>query len=536
MTDALPQRNVVAGAVLPPRGGIDMDLTLWLLNRCTVWENKLRPGALPLALSRAGHDVALGQRVGHASAVDPRAATAHGTPIAQVAVNDTIDSPVGALMHEGHVTDEVTYDEYFVPIPVKCIGAPWRAGRAAYTSFWERTLDPSAKDLFAQIVGPSVAEAPGGRVNPAFDEAMLHTYWGLGRKVAFTDAVPSPFADVRMNTRDLCGYYQILREHTERTGRKNVLVGYSQGGTVARYLALLDEHVSAEAPCIHGIVGVQTPFRGSPLASEQNADWIAAELAAALLSIADPAVPGERLGGGPDPRPPEPNLPVSGAGRSTFNALAVLLDTLIHVIRNHPEDEKLVDLLRTTRNWTAGLDGDRGLAFFDLDPSRLEEPGAVLQSITTHPIRRIWCGAVVGTDNRLEEFVRGFASGTAMGRWVEWLARSFLVARLRHAEEEYRRGVMDVGGGRALPLRPAALERLRHDVAEPAALPIEGPAIEPFAHDFVIPSASQVMIEGTETFLGNLVNANASHISGAGLDTHPTTDLELACELLSRMT
>jgi hypothetical protein len=56
------------------------------------------------------------------------------------------------------------------------------------------------------------------------------------------------------------GYHEILQCATAQSGGLNVLIGYSEGGTVARYLALVDEQIAKpEKRCIHSVITVQGP-------------------------------------------------------------------------------------------------------------------------------------------------------------------------------------------------------------------------------------------------------------------------------------
>jgi hypothetical protein len=216
----------------------------------------------------------------------------------------------------------------------------------------------------------------------------------------------------------------------------------------------------------------------------------------------------------------------------------MLLDALIELNKLRPSGDAFLDVLRTARKWISGLNGDDNLAFYDLDPTRLGQDGAVLQSIATHTLRAIWHGAIVGTDDRLEELARGLLAGQGVClRGLEIVARGWLTRRLQRAEDVYRRDVMDIAGGDAArPLRPPALEALRADWAGESPLSADPRGtILPKAHDFVIPSASHAFVEASPLFLGNLVNPDASHLSGARLETHPFTDLDLTCRLLRRM-
>jgi hypothetical protein len=514
-----------------------MNITLWLLNRCVFWDRDV----MSAALVEAGHDVILGQRV-----MPPKGGASAAA--ASVAVNEGRDSPVGALMHEGGPGDQPSYDEYFVPIPLKCIGdlsAP--PGPANAASFWARTRSSNrpGAELFERIVAGSDA---AGRINPCFDPSESSRYWQLSPKKGRSERTPVPtwpFADVRMNTLRGCGYYQILREHTEKTGRKNVLVAYSQGATVARYLAYLDREVFDGEPCIHGLVAVQGALQGSPLALRENADWIAHAVTTIFLSLvggsSDPADQGGAAGHAGAPgdegkavlRGVAERARKAGAdmpgGTSVFAGLATLLDSIVNANGKDEDRRSLIDLLRTTRKWISGLSGEEGLAFRDLDPTRLDQPGSVLHAIASTPSLGAWHGAVVGSDYRLEQFVRGFVESRWSANVLEHLLRPWLTHYLQRAEDTFRNQVMDVAGDGKRQLGPhlAAYRELW--------LRGSGQAAEPRAHDFIIPTASQLLPEGGETFLGNLGNRDASHLSGARLETRPT-DLELTCQLLRKMT
>src|SRR5215471_9602643 len=99
-----------------------MKLTLWFLNRITQWEAD-RPGELAQSLARAKpHDVKLGRRVISIQA-------GNGSPnLLPLAVNEDENCFRGELMHEGYQQraegKRTKYDEYFVPIPLKCLGCP----------------------------------------------------------------------------------------------------------------------------------------------------------------------------------------------------------------------------------------------------------------------------------------------------------------------------------------------------------------------------------------------------------------------------
>jgi hypothetical protein len=68
------------------------------------------------------------------------------------------------------------------------------------------------------------------------------------------------------------GLYELIVEAADKTG-PGVLIGYSQGGLVARFLAYMDELLMPPTKrCIAGVITVQTPNHGSPLANGHPAN------------------------------------------------------------------------------------------------------------------------------------------------------------------------------------------------------------------------------------------------------------------------
>src|SRR5262249_45599799 len=132
-----------------------MKLTLWLLNRITQWEVD-RKGELGEALGASRHDVLLGRRVLSKTPPEP------GTLALEV--NHTQPSFRGELMHEGHqqTVDGVpnAYDEYFMPIPLKCLGKPNydSNGDPQLTAFWKELIIPAKQAEFLRILAPQVSE------------------------------------------------------------------------------------------------------------------------------------------------------------------------------------------------------------------------------------------------------------------------------------------------------------------------------------------------------------------------------------------
>src|SRR4051794_15304144 len=97
-------------------------LNLWLLNRVVGWDKQRLARAL-------GPHVRLGWR--RMKSMAPR----HEPLGPEIFVNAEEESYPGELMHESHIgpgSTHTKYDEYFVPIPVKCVRHP-------RSPFWRQT-------------------------------------------------------------------------------------------------------------------------------------------------------------------------------------------------------------------------------------------------------------------------------------------------------------------------------------------------------------------------------------------------------------
>lgn len=538
-----------------------MNLTLWLLNRVVAWEsdpNLAQP--LQAALAAGGHRVQLGQRV----------AASHPQPLGmarlQVQANSTESSALGELMHEGPLqlgsTQRTAYDEYFVPIPLKCLGAPDYDGDGCpvLPEFWaKRVTDPLKRQALLQIFAPAV--------NPCFEQAGLSKFReaGLGNPAVkptrpLEPAVPpapatdqarpakhlvDEFTDVRLNLSPEFwsgGYYRILAESAARHG-PNVLVGYSQGGTVAQFLAYVDEHLVDETKrCIHGVVAVQAPLRGSTLAMASRAADVAQALHEAVLSVRGQALLRKLF----VPAWLKPVLdPLLVPGKvPTVAQINRAIDIAWQA--NQGGDLGILEVLKTSRKWLSGLSGCKELAFYDLDCSRLGEAGSVLHALHTQPLVATRQGGVAGTCSELTPLAEQLMLDRAPWlRWVRWPLRWGLPLVVGQSERILRERAMDM---MPEPSGGAELRQLRQEwlAGRPGAGPgwrltrlVLGKALRDVAvaklparsGDFVIPAASQVVAGGV--FLRNYVNEDASHLSGATLIDQEPRDLLMVERILA---
>jgi len=467
-------------------------ITLWLLNRVLRWDHKPLIDALSTR-----YDVHLGRRI-----VPGEQPPADSTPTTDVAVNIDEQGAPGELMHEGARTGHTQYDEYFVPIPQKCLG-----GR----DFWN---------------GVSTQEGQR-QVSEAFENLGKRLSQSSGPE-ALKKAVGPHFGDVRLNS---CGpgYYEMLSMAFQSTGRKNILVGYSQGGTVARYLAFLDERVSIpERRCIEAVVTVQSPNRGSPVASADRSTAVSLAIVGILLSL-----PGW--------------LPTTYSFSEIWKYLArassknAILDFVTGILdgelaswpAGRANDHKRA-IWSDARKWLSGLSGLPELAFWDLDPARLSEPGAVLNAINKYPLESIQHGGIVGTDNSMPDIIFTALRGQPWYvRLIAWINSGQIRKLVELPDKIYKNEIMayspntpsDVGQEYTKGITDHVTYRLDRDIPEKA-------------HDFIIPSVSQMLLPVTKVHLGHRVNPYGSHLSGAidWQDGRGRTDEESVVALLRNIT
>ena len=484
-------------------------LALWLLNRVagSDWNRSAMLRALrhPILGLFGGNDVSLGQRA------------------------DLPASEAGILMYEG-----ADADEYFVPITVKCIGDP---ALLAVPSSGSPTLT-SILAFYSHHYGA------GARFPWA-------SYWEAARNPSARRVLP----DVRMVSDIGVGYYRMLQDFTRRNpGCRHVLVGYSQGGLVARYLAYLDEHVFGNE-LIDGVVMLDTPNFGSPLARPANAINVMQSLALVLAGtgqLDEATFPGvaAKLRG------------LASAPRSVDLAwlLDFLDDALTTLVANPHANKKkpgLFSFLATARKWLSGLESvnttpnpvfaHEESAFFDLDLELLPKNGSVLNAVNSYPLEAIKHAAIVGTDNQLDSFIEAAIRMYADGQgWLAGLLGGLLVNKLKKplqgffkiAGDAYKDAMREQGLGAApAPTITARLDdfsrgvessdrrygfRTRFKIAESA-------------HDFVIPSAYQLVEKQTPACLGNWVNRSASHLSGADAKHDGKTSQGYLLEILKQI-
>jgi len=380
--------------------------------------------------------------------------------------------------------DNGTKAEYFVPIPLKCIG-----------NLYDSKSTTKANKTMLKEIAEKYHYFPNSTNGNSLQS--FTRFWE-----------PRPNG-IQMFTKDTKGYYEILRETAP-----NILIGYSQGGLVARYLAFLDEQVFKEN-LIHAVITISAPLYGSPLANPKNQNEIIKGMIEFLTTLL--TFPETRF------RLTVPCL----YNQVTYHGILKLLDSLIIDLRENHEKEHLRRTLESTRKWLGGLSDDIDNAFSDLNIDTMQDSFSVLNLVNKYELQRIFHGAIQSANNDLTPFVECCLTGI-----IGFLAKPFVINRHKSdfdaAGKTYKTKVMKENSFRPDPVVEQKIGDYVHGMQ---ALNILN-----FAHDFIIPTVYQVMSSKNNVFVGNCINQNASHISGSDRKFGPgATNYRFIKQLLGKI-
>jgi hypothetical protein len=468
------------------------EYTLWTLNRVATWNlDRLVEELAVKSMFSQRHQVTKGSR----SSAD---------------VNPALSKP-GVLSHE-----ERDWDEYFVPIPVKCIGDP---------DGFLRRLGPRFSGSGAPAAAQLIADLPQYFAPRA--RGPWQGYWTLRGTVGMFTAPAGPGRADGWK-----GLYELVVEAAGKTGPA-VLVGYSQGGLVARFLAYMDELLMPpDQRCVVGVITVQAPNHGSPLANADpaNVNSISDGLFSILTGVAGyPISPVDGVMHVQDPatsamlRAIVRGAPAANGSHSDIHIPALLLEAAVSDARTNKKSENFP---ATARKWLTGLlpvpAPAPPTAFSDLDPRNLDKPSTVLGRLHRFSLTNTWHGAVIGSDIRVNDLL-------AAGRnWLVRLAIRFVPGCLGIAdtlaaiEKPWGHICMDeMVSGASMRAEESRVALAYKDGAKVLGAGTKLVEIPPRAHDFVIPSVSQAMHlfddlqkPRPSKFLGNVLNPKGTHISG----------------------
>src|SRR5438093_1709401 len=439
-----------------------MDLTIWTINRCTELLGQ-EDRNIQNIFSRNGA-VSFGERSG------------------------TVRESPRQLMPDR---------EYFVPIPLKCIGGKYRNPNSAGDS--------------------ALLQAITAAYPNQFGDGEFGKWWTESARLK-APHVPDSLKP-QMMTPTGVGYYELIEKH-----ENNILIGYSQGGLVARYLAFLDRYVFRRHKIL-AVFTVSSPNYGSPLGNPANQNFVTAGLLEVLASLV--SFHKARF----------PTLYGKIDANVSFDAF---YEALKAARQDAEPDEKAkptlpaheaLPLLDTAVKWLSGLHGDTNTAFGEIGTNNFAKDLSVL-SLVDDPNRppQVYTGSVISANSDLNEILRSLVLGgrpTLVERIRQFFEEMALEA-VRHfrifgiqirdnekaASNVYSDCVMKEAIGDNSPEQLKKLQQLyRTGVGVEKPLGSKGAVVPAFAHDYIIPSVDK-MLPPDDLLLAQFVNIEASHNSG----------------------
>jgi hypothetical protein len=378
------------------------------------------------------------------------------------------------------MSEQTDFDEYFVPIPVKCLGN---------RIFRQDALDDDAVRMLRGIAS---------NYSYFIDErhATYQSFWDPDAHLPINDILGQVFGKVRMLTSPVgTGYYEIL----EQTSENNILIAYSQGGLVARYLAFLDEYIFKKN-IITAIITISSPNYGSPLANPENANDIATGLRDVLLTLLSFY-----------------QTDFENLYKQTALNYRTLYETILAAYKDADKsDHETKELLKSAIKWFSGLEKNENSAFYDLSISNYDHEFSVLSLVNAYPLQRIYQGSIISANARLQDLLY-----SQLG-WFGDLALKYTTNikmwgnsiwdNISVASDIYQKKIMTehLASDETDPIKLHFADAYYVGGLLPKGVPAQ---IEPFAHDFIIPSVCQMLPE-TERLLGQYVNVKANHNSG----------------------
>ena len=329
----------------------------------------------------------------------------------------------------------------------------------------------------------------------------------------------------RMITPEFEGYYSIL----EKTA-PNILIGYSQGGLVAKYLEWLDKVVYGDRGIVAGVITISSPNCGSPIANVKNKKSILKGLIKIGLVIITGQTVDFILEGMTDV--------VYGALSLFGEPLTEIVDVLNKVIASLSDEgdkyDTLIENLYSMINWLGGLRNDPDSSLFDLNIERLNDKDSVLNIINSkYPSSAV---GIISTNNDLRELIDPDAAV---------VMKNVMLAAYDEKKHTSAASAASAEIDRDLDLIPrvvSALADLHYEKIQEIYINqvmvehinvrtsaqiiknvtgfyddgVEVLGIEKLAHDFIIPSACQLTLDnGILVPSRNRVNNLANHRSGA---------------------
>ncbi len=385
--------------------------------------------------------------------------------------------------------------EYFVPFPIKCIGDRYQDTAG---------LDESGKEILNGILA---------HYHDLYEsDELFYSWWDKANNYDIFDIENGRY----MATPRGVGYYDLIEE-----ADFNILVGYSQGGTVARYLAFLDRYVFKENK-VSAVITINSPNQGAPFANPMNQEHVTGtllEFVVSLLSVNTNVFP---------------SLAAALPDAINFEQLYKLVTAGYEDARSTGNTE-WAEFLGTAIKWFSGLYGDPKSAFKDLSTTNyLPDNRFSVLSLINSPeyslsSQGVWLANIISANDSVDEIL-----GSLIGSPIKKIAYSRVKAgklfghkignNLKTARNIYsQKAILDDDYDDEDPdFWPKELRsRYIHGAKVLKSKP-KNKRIQPFRHDFLIPSVYQMLPDHESSrIIAQIVNEEASHNSGASLKHKP---------------
>jgi len=300
-------------------------------------------------------------------------------------------------------------NEYWVPIVIKTIGD--------FHKRWKNnpyiTVDNCDTKLLKKIIDYDKKKYDDDPTRGDADyETYMQKYWETGVGLDCDNRICTPFVSAEAE-KAFIGLYEILIQNDN-----NILVGYSQGGLVARYLAFLDEKVF-KLNKISAVITLQSVNYGSTQGSGKEGENIAKELVEAISDGVADLIPDKS---GQITVVPFAKKRCKESGpdyaKSQHNAESIhdLLMACYKFFSKLKCFEATAEIFDAALKWTSGLRSELSgkgklpdTAFEDMEPSSLDKQYSVLNSVNRYEseLERCKTYAVVGTKHNMNYSMRG---------------------------------------------------------------------------------------------------------------------------------
>ncbi|OHD19804.1 MAG: hypothetical protein A2086_07140 [Spirochaetes bacterium GWD1_27_9] len=384
--------------------------------------------------------------------------------------------------------------EYFVPIAAKCLGEKINQLDDIKKYFYDRWKYSKLDD----------------RKNYEYDN-LWRSFWDI-------HCGSEEYS--KMITKNYLSYYDILKDNPN-----NILIAYSQGGLVARYLAYLSEYVfNEENKVIKAVITLNSSNFGSPLANTNNAETIIDSAITSFNTLIS-LYPQDFK-----------HFNKYLQNKIDFKDIYGIFQNLNKDLENFDGNNQtesiknMKSFVSSLKKWLSGLHNDKDTAFSDLNIFDIDNKNSILETVNNNLPKKIYYGGVASTDN---DFKNVFYS---LLRGVNFILPGFVrlfIKNMKILDKPLAENVIKFNQ----IFKDVVMKECDYDVNNAKNKFIKdiigyyqnGVSLKTFklnkselpakSHDFVMPTAYQLLPNnGQSNFLGNKINDKANHNTGKDIN------------------